>query len=452
MKLPNHYSGLDLRLWFFLVSALAILVTHSALALALNNYVERAIINREADVSKEFLNSVVAAENSSEKLFLEPRPSPELVSFFNHVQNLSGMVRANVYGPNRVIWQSSAVGLVGKEAADNEELTLALDNQIIARIEEVNENENADLIPKSKFSGESLIEAYIPISGKSGKVVGVVEFYKDTGEVKRVITVVSTIIWSAAAASGFLLFLALFGAVTQGVRIINNQNKVIGEMAAFAALGQMAGAVAHSLRNPLAGIRSSAELLQHQHPEIADETVKDIQNEVERMSQHIRELLNYAQADQKTLADLNISELLPELLAKAEPVLRRQKIEYVLNNNLGGQCLVSLDKMLFGQVISNILVNAVEAMPKGGTLKVSLTAAKNKVTMEFADTGHGIPKELLEKLPQPFLTSKVKGLGLGLSLSRRIVARMSGEMRIESEVGTGTSVYLSFPVVARNAR
>jgi len=92
----------------------------------------------------------------------------------------------------------------------------------------------------------------------------------------------------------------------------------------------------------------------------------------------------------------------------------------------------------------------VEAMPQGGNLAVTLSAAKGQARIDFSDTGVGIPKDLLAKLPQPFLTSKVKGLGLGLSLSRRIVEKMSGQMKLFSEVGKGTTVSLTFPVARKS--
>ena len=110
-----------------------------------------------------------------------------------------------------------------------------------------------------------------------------------------------------------------------------------------------------------------------------------------------------------------------------------------------GEARVALDNESLKQVYLNLILNAVEAMPEGGRLAIETAERPGRIEVRLADSGPGIPPETLRRLGSPFVSTKPKGSGLGLFLTRRLVQTSGGDLRIESEVGRGTSCTLSFP-------
>lgn len=447
MKCLSDRAQFDIRIWFVVVSLVVIVVINVMLALALNSYVSDRIVHREGQVAQEFLNSIINAEGSGEALFQTSEPGPALKSFSNHVRNLPGMVRANIYSLDGFIRYSTEINLIGLKFESNPELTESLNGKLISELKKVSDDDKPEHLALNRLNGEELMESYIPISDAKGRVVTVVEFYKEPLVVKEIISEITRIIWISATLGGLILFLALYGAVARGARIIDDQKREIGGMAALAALGQMASAVAHSLRNPLANIRSTTELLQHEHPELTSEAVHDIYGEVDRMNRHVQELLEYSRSDKVPLQTVNLSETLRSSIGNMSEGLKRRSIDLEIVTDAATAQLVEIDIVMFNHAISNIISNAVEAMPNGGTIGISVdeVVGKGRVAVKISDTGKGISKELLERLPEPFLTSKSRGLGLGLSLARRVLERFGGSLELRSEEGHGTTVILEIP-------
>jgi two-component system, NtrC family, sensor histidine kinase HydH len=437
----------DIRNWFIMISLITIIVVNIVMALVLDRYITERVVLREGKVAQDFLNSTVELNGIGDHLFDSPKPSPALVSFSNHVRNLPGMVRANIYAPDGFINFSTEQNLVGFKFEDNEELSESLAGKLISKLELVSDDDKAEHLALNPFSHEELMESYIPIFDKSKRVLAVVEFYTKPTEIKQIIAEIMRVVWAAAALSGIILFLALYSAVARGARIIENQKREITSMTALAVLGQMAGAVAHSMRNPLANIRSSAELLQHQHPDVGGQAAHDIYGEVDRMNRHMHELLEYARSDKAPVQTVDLFQTLRSSLDRINEGLKRRNIEFVIEADKGIEHLVEIEVMMFSQAINSIISNAVEAMPEGGTIKVVVGNAHNgrSFTVDISDTGKGIPRELLDRLPEPFLTSKTQGLGLGLSLARRILERFGGSLSLRSEEGRGTTVTLEIP-------
>jgi two-component system sensor histidine kinase HydH len=439
-------KGFDLRIWFVAISLAAILIVNTLTAFLLSRYVAQSFINREGEVAREFLDSIVLAENSAPHLFDEPAPSPELQSFSNHVRKLPGMIRAIIYSPDYFIRFSTDEKMIGLEFADNVELRDAFEGRIIASMEEAEESTKTEHIAFNLPEGEEIIEAYIPVRDATGKVVAVVEFYSLPDALKTIISRVNLTIWATALLSGLLLFGALYGAVARGSRIIVGQQRELADMAALAALGQMASAVAHSLRNPLAGIRSSTELLKMQHGEAVEPAAADILGEVDRMNQHVHELLDYSRSDAGSAQAVELIAILRDLLLKSEPRFTRQGICIDFDERSGAGLKAVLDPPMFNQALASVLSNALEAMPDGGTLRVVLRhGAEGAVELLIGDTGRGIPADVLKQLPSPFLTTKTRGLGLGLALADRIIRSFGGSFSLSSTPGQGTTVSMSFP-------
>ncbi len=221
-----------------------------------------------------------------------------------------------------------------------------------------------------------------------------------------------------------------------------------------ASLGKLAAGVAHEINSPLTGVLTYSSLLlktkKEGDPEREDLEV--IVNETNRCKKIVRGLLDYARqtAPQKTSCDIN--ELLDKSLdlISHQATLQNVKIERKFRPDLPK---IMIDVGQIQQVFINILLNAIEAMLQGGTLTVSSGLDGEMVALRFADTGVGIPEDILHKILDPFFTTKEqgKGTGLGLSVSYGIIERHRGKLQVKSKVGEGTTFTVKLPTPAKTS-
>ncbi|MBU4323601.1 MAG: two-component sensor histidine kinase, partial [Gammaproteobacteria bacterium] len=243
-------------------------------------------------------------------------------------------------------------------------------------------------------------------------------------------------------------YLVLVWMVMQADRQIAAQQRTIVTNESLAAVGDMASAVAHGLRNPLASIRSSAELIA-MGPEQPREA-NDIMSEVDRLQAWIAKLLAYAQQGGRALQPLCLRDLLDAVLAGHAPRARRQGI--TVSCELAADLpQVWADAPALEQVVDNLVSNALDAMPSGGQLRLSAALEKGVLSLEVADNGVGISADDLERVFTPFHTTKRSGLGVGLPLARRSIERLGGTLTLESRLGQGTSARIRWPVRSHSA-
>lgn len=223
----------------------------------------------------------------------------------------------------------------------------------------------------------------------------------------------------------------------------------------LAALGVMAGGIAHELRNPLAVCSSAAQFLMNDgiKPEFRRECAVKIQNGITRASVIIENVLTFARPSAEAdFVPLDILAVLDETIRLVADEARTQKIELVpdLPNE---RIVVNGNMVLLQQVFINLFYNAIKAMPKGGTLRTSVARSGGEVLIRVADTGCGIPKEALAKVFDPFYTALPMGAdtGLGLSLCYSIVKEHIGSIEAESTAGVGTTLTVRLPVVTGEA-
>ena len=213
------------------------------------------------------------------------------------------------------------------------------------------------------------------------------------------------------------------------------------------ALGQMAEGVAHEVRNPMVTIGGFARRIRDKLPEgdhlreYADHIIK----EVERLETMVEEIVKfktlmispYEPVDLRELADAALGDM-AKTLADGRIEVARRYAPYVP--------LVQGDRGNLRLALINVIHNAEEAMPSGGTLTVAIGDEGNRVSVEIADTGRGIPKAELPNIFDPFYTSKMAGAGMGLTMVHRIVTRHGGDVDVTSELGNGTRVTIRLPV------
>jgi two-component system sensor histidine kinase HydH len=290
------------------------------------------------------------------------------------------------------------------------------------------------------------LEIYLPVRDTAtGTVVGAIEFYKRA--LALALDQLRMHIAFGALAGGGLLFAALFGLVRRADLTIRAQQRQLLDQTTLAALGEMSGAVAHGIRNPLASIRSSAELMMDGPPDTARGAALDIIAQSDRLEARVRELLAYTQPLEDPAAPVAIGPLVKQCLDDFEREFERRQID--LHHQLpGGLPAVRGDPMLLAQVVRTLISNAAKALgPSGGRIDImgkseSPRGQAGTVLLEVRDSGPGLSPEQLARVGQPFYTTKARGLGVGLAMARRVIERAGGRLDIDSAPGRGTTVSL----------
>ena len=217
----------------------------------------------------------------------------------------------------------------------------------------------------------------------------------------------------------------------------------------LAAVGQMSAHVAHEIRNPLTSVLLHSELLEDEIKEFdkneeALELVKIIKEEIDRLSQITDEYLSYARLPhpkkQLVAPHIEVSSVLAMLL----PELKRRDIDtsIICPEKLSN---IMIDRGQFKQLLINLIKNAEDAMPSGGSLEISLMGIKDNFLLLVKDTGYGIPPEITRRIFDPYFTTKDNGTGLGLALVQYIANAHDGWVDVESQKGTGSTFIFSVP-------
>jgi signal transduction histidine kinase len=252
-------------------------------------------------------------------------------------------------------------------------------------------------------------------------------------------------VWWMTLAAGLVLFAVLFLIVARAARVIRLQQRALVGSERLSTAGEMASAVAHGLRNPLASIRSSAELgLAARSAEQVRELLRSIVSDADRLESWIRQFLYFAQAGVKAGEPGEPEKAIAAALTQFEPLMARRRI--ALERALKGPLpRVRLNDVILGQILNSVIANALEAMGEGGRLRLAAWADRQRVTLEVGDTGPGMSPDQITAALSPFVTSKPTGLGLGLPLARDTLERQGGRLEIESRPGSGTTMRLRLP-------
>jgi len=217
----------------------------------------------------------------------------------------------------------------------------------------------------------------------------------------------------------------------------------------LAAMGRLTSQIAHELNNPLYGIMNTLELLKTEIP--ADNKRRKILemalSETIRLSDLLRKMRSFSKPDQEEQHPVDINSVLDEILLLHEKQLKENDINITVTY-AEGLSLVNASKNQLRQVFLNMVANARDAMPRGGTLSVTTDGDTDTVYVKVTDTGTGIREEHLDKIFDSFFTTKgeVKGVGLGLSVCYGFIEDHGGDIEVESQVGEGTTFTISLPV------
>ncbi|MHC5349296.1 sensor histidine kinase [Metapseudomonas furukawaii] len=456
----------NLLRWFSLVSLVVIASVAIGLGVISTRFVLTESIERDAMLSAQFIQSIADAETRHVALpasmtmgeLLDARqdayhPQTMLAArqrarseFLDHIALLPDALLANVYGADRVIVWSTNPSLVGKDLSGHDDLEQAFAHprQVATSYDAVSGSRSEQKFlraPRTLF-----IENYIPLLDDQGNVATVVEIYKEPRDLVSRIQRGFMLIWLASALGGGLIYLGLFWIVRRASLLLARQQSQLIANETFVALGEMSSAVAHSLRNPLASIRSSAELAQEMVDPPVRKNITDIISQVDRMSKWVRELLISARPMSGEFEAVEPIAAIHEALHGFDQQIRHSGVRVEFRAE-AAPAVIS-HRVLLAQVLNSLLANAIEAMPNGGLLRIEVTpdSSGKRLALAITDTGQGMSRKQETLAFKPYYTTKQGGLGVGLVMVKRIMERFGGQVSLTSREREGTRICLNFKV------
>lgn len=457
---PNEPYHLMQR--FSLISLIIISAVAIGLAAVTTRYLTNESLERDALLSAQFIQSMAAGEIRHHSLtgmkmgdvlspthygMLEPETAKNRdrarSEFLDHLSNLPDILLASIFSPERTVIWSTNPALLGRTVRNEKTLEFAFSSggRVSARYDTVDPERSEQQFtrpPKMFF-----VENYIPLVDDQGKVLAMVEIYKEPVDLIERIERGHRLIWAATGLGGVIIYFGLFWIVWRAAQLLSTQQNQLVANKTYGGLVEMSTAVAHSLRNPLASIRSSAELAQATPGQPATRNIIDIIAQVDRMSSWVGELLLHLRPLQGEAETVDLVESARAALHCFEPQLHMSHIEVEFAEQ--SPALVISHRLLLGQVLNSVLANAIEAMPGGGRLVLSLeTTEQASVWLYVDDTGPGLTRHQELMAFKSFYTTKQGGLGIGLSMVKQVMERFGGEASLRSLEPHGTRVCLHF--------
>jgi len=308
------------------------------------------------------------------------------------------------------------------------------------------------------FAKEAKLRTYTPFKAEppysSIGILGVFEVVQDLTNEYESIVKFRYLVFGVSLTIMFLIFLALLLVVRKAEhtlrkraeeqRLLENQ---LHHAERLAALGQMVASVSHEIKNPLGIIRSTAELLSEQSS--SDENQSKLSHiiveESGRLNDVVTEFLDFARPQKPRFHDCFLANILQRSLTFLESEINKKGIVADTGSLNGKSFSIEADPEQLYRAFLNIFINALQSLQDGGHLSIDVEEDKALYQVEILDTGVGISPEDLEKVFNPFFTSKDRGSGLGLTIVRKIIEAHQGNIWIKSEEGVGTRVFVTLP-------
>ncbi|MDR2161172.1 MAG: two-component sensor histidine kinase [Desulfovibrio sp.] len=298
------------------------------------------------------------------------------------------------------------------------------------------------------------IENRLGSSEEKGPLLGVLEFSQDiSADIQNAIRFQQLVLVVTLFGCG-ILFTLLLLFIRRAERALadrmEQEQLLILELhqnEKLAGMGRVVAGIAHEIRNPLGIISSSAELLLKRYAGADSVTTRILQaiyEEARRLSRTVNDFLDYARPKQPRMGAVDIHTLISQALAFLAPDLTGRNIG-VIRPQAHIACLVAGDKDLLYRAFYNILINSIQAMEHAGILTISLSFKNNMLEVSFRDTGPGFPAEHLQKVLDPFFTTKDDGTGLGLPIVNGILAVHGGTLTLSNDPAGGACVKVTLP-------
>jgi signal transduction histidine kinase len=362
----------------------------------------------------------------------------------------------NIYDLKNIISYSLDKDKIGKQEAGGTAYDKAIENKFTSNLVRTGNFFQLLLgIPNTtRIVTFAPLRAEKPLSAISGPVLGVMEIVQDVSlDYEKIFKLQLLIVISCTIIMGSLFFVLRF-VVKQGEIIIEKRaeerlklEEKLQRAEHLSAIGEMTAGVSHEIRNPLGIIKSSAELLQKKMTKLKESTtiVDIILEESVRLNNIIRDFLDFARPMTPELKPCSIEDLIEKNLHFITQQAQEKNIFF--NKQIHGNIpLIMGDANRLYQAFLNILLNALQAMPREKTILITLSADRTHVHLTIKDEGHGIDPEHLKKIWTPFFTTKELGTGLGLGIVKNIIESHRGNIHISNAHPTGTKVDISLPI------
>jgi signal transduction histidine kinase len=307
---------------------------------------------------------------------------------------------------------------------------------------------------------ESQLRTYVPLraekplSNVEGPVLGVFEIVQDLSADYQTITDFKYRVIITSAVIMGILFFVLRLVVKRGEQIIEKRaqerlllKEKLGNAQRLASLGEMVAGISHEIRNPLGIITSTAELLKQKlarydpEVELADVVVQ----EANRLNRIVTDFLDFARPQAPNVVPCKIDQVIEKNLVALSAEISKNGCR-IHKRFANDPPEIRADPGLLYQAFLNILMNAMQAMPEGGDIYIELFVRKHTVAIVFSDEGAGIPDETLNRIWEPFFTSRDKGSGLGLPIVKKIVEGHGGIVEVDNGPEKGVQVTVTLPV------
>lgn len=475
MKTHSHKFTIDSPRPFRLVKFFSftglglVLITTMVLSWVISNYAKKVMLERSESYS------LLLAEHVNRQVFLQfvlptvlrygeialrnPTQFERLDTVIRNTTESLNVDSVTIFdSEENIISYSTSEEEVGVRDAGGIEYERALKGINSSRL--ISTASLLNLLPGSDPISSKLM-TYIPfrrenpLSERTDDIMGVTKVVQDlSDDMEAILRLQLTIIGVSILIMGTLFFI-----LTQIVTKADQINKAraeerrrledkLNQAERLASLGEMVASVSHEIKNPLGIVRSTAEILNKRLRDQAPASkhlAEIIITETSRLDNIVREFLDFARPQVPQFTKGRINDLICKVQEFMQPEFSKRQI--TIKNNLAGDLKpINMDQNLLYRAFLNLFVNAIQAMPDGGTLVTTTSLSsdgKKNVAISIKDTGIGINKEKLPLIFTPFYTDKNRGTGLGLAIVKNIIEEHNGTIDVESEVGEGSTFFIT---------
>jgi two-component system, NtrC family, sensor histidine kinase HydH len=457
-RLVKFFTIISLLVIFIGALVLSFLNIHWARAMQLKKSEEYALVLVENLNHQVFLQFIIPVVLKFGKIELSnPDQFERMDTIVRSTLHSFKVDMVTIYDTNNTISYSFDKQLVGRKNMGGTGFEYALSGTPTSTLVQ---RGNFWEIPMG-FPKESRLTTFAPIRAErqflriSGPVLGVVEIVQDISEDYQTILSFQLLVIATCTAVMSILIGVLIYVVQRGEAIIQQRTQEqlslkekLAQSERLSSLGGMVAGISHEIRNPLGIIRSSAELLKKKVAQFdPSNSIPDIiVEESSRLNLIITDFLNFAKPRPPHRAVCRLEDILEKNIVFITPQIQDQG--YIIVKNFTHHLPeIQADSDMLYQAFLNIFMNAIQAMPEGGKIQASIQSAGRIVTVCIEDEGSGVPEDMLERIWDPFFTTKEKGTGLGLGIVKNIIESHNGSIRVENrKEGPGAIVIIELPI------